>query len=298
MPENYIGEFAGLGAALAWAIASILFRRLGSTVPPLLLNLYKGTIAIAMLLILLTLSGELLAPIHLRAWGLLLLSGAIGIGVGDTAFLACLNRLGERRTLLMAETLTPPMTAIIALVFLAEFLSFAAVTGIALTVAGVAWVIVERRSGNPHDTAHQKSGILLGLLAALCQSIGAVISRDVLTETEVGPVWSSLIRIIGGIAILLLWLPAVRQAYFPASVRSARLWGVIVLTTFVGTFLGIMLQQLALERTEAGIAQTLLATSSLFILPLVVWRGESVSLRAILGAALAVVGIAILFAVK
>ena len=80
----------------------------------------------------------------------------------------------------------------------------------------------------------------------------------------------------------------------PARARN-QLWRLVVAATFVGTFLGVVLQQLALKHAQAGVAQTLLGTSALFILPLVAWRGERVSLRAILGAAVAVVGVAMLF---
>ncbi len=298
MFANFTGELAGLGAAVMWAIASVLYRRLGSNVPPLALNLYKGIVTIAMLLVALVVREELWSAISTRAWVLLLISGIIGIGIGDTAFFATLNRLGERRTVLMAETLAPPMATLIALVFLSEVLPLAAFVGIALTVAGVAWVIVERTPAAPIESSNLKMGIAAGLLAALCQSVGAVLSRAALTQTEVGPLWSSLIRIVGGIILLIFWLPAARIPYFPQSVRSARLWRFIALTTFIGTFMTLVLQQVALQHTPAGVVQTLLATSGLFILPLVAFRGEAVSLRAVFGAVVTIVGVGLLFVAK
>ncbi len=298
MLENYTGELAGLGAALAWAIASVLFRRLGSHVAPLALNLYKGVIATGMLLSVLAIRPDLVKAIDAGPLTMLLLSGAIGIGIGDTAFFAALNRLGERRTVLMAETLTPPMAILIAFIFLAEVLSLYAMLGIAITVAGVSWVIMEGKPDQAIDRVRARWGIVFGLTAALCQSLGAVISRGAMNEAGVDPIYSSLVRIVGGIAILLIWIPATRQSFFPPAVRSGKLWAVIAGTTFIGTFLGIILQQTALKHTPAGIAQTLLGTSSLFILPLVVVGGEKISLRAIAGAVIAVAGIAILFAVE
>jgi len=72
------------------------------------------------------------------------------------------------------------------------------------------------------------------------------------------------------------------------------LWRGIVFATFTGTYLGIWLQQTSLKLTNAGIAQTLLATSPLFVLPIAAWRGEKISIRAIVGVLVAFVGIGLL----
>jgi drug/metabolite transporter (DMT)-like permease len=63
----------------------------------------------------------------------------------------------------------------------------------------------------------------------------------------------------------------------------------------VGTYLGIWLQQISLKYTDAGIAQTLFATSPLFALPMSIWLGERVSPRAALGACVALAGVGLLF---
>jgi drug/metabolite transporter (DMT)-like permease len=295
MYSDFIGEIAGLGAAFAWAVGTVLFRRLGATIPPLALNLYKGVTAIAILSCVLALRSEGWSDVDGYSFGLLIVSGVIGIGIGDTAFFASLNRLGERRTVLMAETLAPPIAMLIALATLSEVLHFTAFIGIAITISGVAWVIVEQTSQTSANASELKSGIAYGLLAALCQAIGAVLSRAALTQSEVGPLMSSIIRIIGGLCILLVWMPLTGNAYIPQSVRIEKPWRAILLATLTGTCVGIFLQQLSLQHTQAGIAQTLIATSSLFILPLVAIRGEAISLRACIGAVIAIIGVALLF---
>ncbi|MFO7089320.1 EamA family transporter, partial [Arthrospira platensis PCC 7345] len=55
------------------------------------------------------------------------------------------------------------------------------------------------------------------------------------------------------------------------------------------------LQQTALKFTAAGIAQTLTSTSPLFVLPIAIAMGDRVSWRAILGALVAIFGVAMLF---
>jgi drug/metabolite transporter (DMT)-like permease len=72
--------------------------------------------------------------------------------------------------------------------------------------------------------------------------------------------------------------------------------GILVITVvFFGTFLGIFLQQLSLQRIPAGITQTLIATSPIFVLPISALLGEKISLRAVFGALLAIIGVALIF---
>ncbi|PMB11844.1 EamA family transporter, partial [Fischerella thermalis CCMEE 5282] len=140
---SFQGEIAALSAACLWAIASVVYSRLGERIPPLQLNLMKGIVAIALLLLTIVLSSELFPSIAPIPLSLILLSGVVGIGFGDTVFFASINNLGARRALLMG-TLAPPMTAIGAMIFLQEQLNLSAWCGILLTILGVAWVVTER----------------------------------------------------------------------------------------------------------------------------------------------------------
>jgi drug/metabolite transporter (DMT)-like permease len=301
---QFKGELAALSAAFLWAIASIVYSRVGQRITPLMLNLLKGVIAIGMILLTLLLQAAPQPEVSLTATGLLLLSGAIGIGFGDTFYFKALNCIGPRRTLLM-EALAPPLSALLALVFLQEQLGWGNWLGILLTVAGVTWVVSEQ---TPHaNPAHQPkqllAGIGYGVLAAIGQSGGAVLSRSALTQSSISPLWSTLLRLIAGVVILLVWRllqqQSVEKMPLPAGrLRSrATVIGAIVFTAFASTYLGIWLQQVALKFTATGIAQALSATSPLFVLPLVIWMGETISLRAIVGVLIALIGVGLLFRV-
>lgn len=292
--NTFKGELAALGAALIWAIASFIYLKLGQRMSPMILNWTKSTVAI--LMIGLTLLAIRLEPAFTaQSLSLLALSGAVGIGLGDSAFFSSINTLGPRRALLM-ESLAPPLTALIAMVVLQEQLGVIAWCGIFLTVTGVAWVVAEREADSGGDRAHLGQGILMGLAAALCQAVGSVCSRAALADTTVSPLWSTLIRLVAGVLVLMLWLGArpapLKQLRW---LRSPRFLGVIVVTAFAGTFIGIWLQQVALKFTAAGIAQSLNSTSPLFVLPIALWAGERVSFRSAFGVIVALVGIWLLF---
>lgn len=298
---DFQGELAALVAALCWAISSTVYGYLGAKIPRIGLNLLKGTLAIALLLITLLIQSILQVEPNLFQWnsislGLLILSGVIGIAIGDTAFFNCLNILGARKALLM-ETLAPPLTAVLALIFLHENLSFTAWTGILLTVLGVAWVITERVSEQSSTSSNLGLGLGFGLLAAFSQSTGATLSRLALTQMEISPLWSTLWRMVGGVSVLLLCLPFYRSTlpFIVNTIKSKSILGGIFIATFLGTYLGIWLQQTSLKFTAAGIAQALSSTSPLFILPIVAVLGERISGRAILGVIISLVGITLIF---
>ena len=298
------GELAALSSAVIWAASSAVYARLGQRIAPLTLNLIKGIAAIGFMGLTLALRLESIPQTSPTALGLLLLSGAVGIGLGDTAFFISLNCLGARRGLLL-EALAPPLAAVMAWVALGERLPPAAWLGIALTVGGVAWVIVERaqpaleRSLTP---IRLRQGIFFGSLAALSQAGGAVLSRAALADTGIPPLWSGLVRIVAGCAVLLLWLwlsPTSRAnpLFRRRAVNLVRLLLAIAATAFASTFLAIWLQQTALKYTAAGIAQAIGATSPMFIIPIAIALGEQVSWRAILGAGIALGGVWLLFMV-
>jgi drug/metabolite transporter (DMT)-like permease len=291
--NKLIGESAALSAALLWAISSVIYSRLGLKIPPLQLNLYKGIIAIALVAITLLIQGTALINLSTSTVVLLTISGMIGIGLGDTAYFSALNSLGARRTLLL-ETSSPPMGALLALIFIGEQLAYSSWYGIFLTILGIAWVISERNPVDQRSVSPQ--GIMWGILAAIAQALGAVISRYALIQSAVSPLESTLIRLIGGTVIVIgiLFLPVAKQAKMPWQI-SRRSLGVIAIAAFGSTYLGIWLQQISLKFAPTGIAQTFLATSPLFILPIVALQGEKISLRAILGVVVSLAGIALMF---
>jgi drug/metabolite transporter (DMT)-like permease len=337
---NFGGELAALGAAFLWALSAVIYAHLGQKILPLALNLSKDVIAIAFIALTLIVQGNYLpTDMNALSLGFLLLSGVLGIGLGDTFYFEALNHLGARRTLLL-EALAPPLSALIALIFLQETLSTGAWVGIFLTVLGVSWVISERVAGsdrkavNPMillansenltpqppslegkgelDTPllrgegsdpssirqryHPIRGVSFALVSALGQASGAVLSRAALAETAISPLWSTLLRLIGGVLLLLLWIPLQKQPYFGFKpLQSKQLLGIITITALFSTYLGILLQQTALKYTATGIAQSLLATSPLFVLPIAIGMGEVVSPRAFLGVLVALGGIGLLF---
>ena len=93
-----IGEIAALASAACWAVASILWTRQMSVSPPIAMNLFKTGFCLPLFVITLLLAGRdgPLAGVGGASVGILLISGVIGMSIGDTLYFAGLARIGAQ----------------------------------------------------------------------------------------------------------------------------------------------------------------------------------------------------------
>lgn len=293
-----IGELSALSAAFLWAAASILFARAGARTGPVPLNLVKTAAGWLLTVLTVALVPGAVWPAGLASGdlGWLAVSGVLGLTVGDSLFFGALNRLGARRAMLL-WALVPPLTALLAWPMLGEVLGLGALVGASVTLAGVAWVLNERRAG-PGQAAGASigAGLALGLGAVFCQSFGSVTAK--LGGAALDGVTLSVVRLTFGLGGLVLQV-CLQRAFgeVRALLAAPRVLGGVLLATFIGTYLGLWLSMVALQATHAAIAAVLTATSPIFVLPLSrIFLKEPLSLRAVLGASVALLGVAILVA--
>lgn len=286
-----MGEIAALSTALCWAVAARMFRILGNNFSPLALNFWKGLAAIGILLVI---TQFFLPPVTLSNSAIywLLLSGVIGIGLGDTFFFQALNKIGDSQSILIAETLAPIFTALLAMAWIAEWLTWQQWIGIALVLFSVDVIVKLQKKDDTQ--IFEMSGYIYAGLAALCQAVGAVISRDILTSTQVDAFNASQVRLLGGMAIIVLLMLFTRQKWLPKTDNAARTWKFFVGATVIGTFAALYLQMVAFTYTKAAVVQTLFATS--VVLSLVVARvlGEKVNSKTLIWSLMALIGVGVL----
>ena len=285
---DLIGVGAALGAALCWTLASVLWRRLPTSLDPARLNLLKNLVALGFQMpVLLLLGGGLQAPTQPVL--LLLLSGVLGIALGDSFYFAALRRLGTRRTLTF-DAGGPAVTAAAGAVLLAEVPAPRQWLGIALISAAVLLVVRQKPvQGQAAVVGQQGLGILCAFAALLCGGAGALLARAALRQALLSPLESATLRLGAAALVLLplLWrLP--RPARGPRPAR--RRWTLLLIATLLGTSAGIVLQQLALDRLKGGLAVALLATAPVMAVPLAPlegdrpgWIGMGAALLALLG---------------
>ena len=309
MSSPPFGELAALSAAFLWAIASMLFASLGKdhALSPLVMNLLKCTLAGTLLWLTMRATQGVWWPHALdsQTLGILGASGLIGLTLGDTSYFRALVHLGARKGLLLM-TLSPVITATLAWPILHEPITPTMALGMTITLAGIIWVILERSPPPPTDQAAPPApaapqglrlGVALGVLAALCQATGNVLTKLGSQVQALSSVEVSVIRLVfggAGLALIVGLWPTL-WAGVGRIFCSWRLASRLILATVLGTYLGIWLLVTALQLSPAGVAATLSSLSPIFVLPLVALiQKEPISPRALAGALVAVVGVAIL----
>ncbi|PHR64138.1 MAG: multidrug DMT transporter permease [Idiomarina sp.] len=298
LTATIIGPLAALTAALFWALATLLYSQAGSYLSAAQLNLVKGIVACPLLVLAGWFTGQLLAIEGNLATYLLLASGVIGITLGDTLYFAALRRLGPWHTMLL-EYLAPPFAALLAWILLAQGMRWFEVVAALVIISGI-FVVISEKPKSAERVQLNMSGIAAGVGAALCQALGLVMSFHALQEFEMSPLNASLLRLLAGtfaltIALLLL-KPSLIQSTRSALRHTSIPW--LLVAIIMGTFLAIWLQQTAIAYINPGLAQTLLATAPLWLIPIQWFRGQPLSARSIVGALIAVSGIALLFGIQ
>lgn len=243
-----------------------------------------------------------------------LLSGVIGMGIGDLAVFAALPLLGTRITVLLTQCLAAPLAALGEWLWLGTRLSLAQVLWGMLILGGVAIAITPSRRSPPRVKV-RAIGFLFGFVAACGQGFGALVSRkgvNVATaagEAVQNPTFgltAAYHRILAGFVFVVLWFSALRAlqrasaspaAAVPVDWRKGRLW--MLANGLAGPVLGVGCYQWALATTPSGLVLPIVATAPLLSIPIAFWlEGDRPPRRAIIGGVLAVAGCMALTAVR
>jgi drug/metabolite transporter (DMT)-like permease len=281
---------AALAAAFCWTLASSLWRRLPTSLSAAQLNLLKNLLALAVQLPLVLLGTWRVQP---GALALLLASGVVGIALGDSLYFAALRRLGTRRTLTL-EAGGPVLTSLGGALFLGERLAPDQWLGVGLIVLAVV-VVARQQPQQPgaQESGAQHLGLLLALAALICGSGGALLARAALLASALTPLQSATLRLAAAVVVML---PLLR--HLPPAGSKPRLarrrWPLVLLATLLGTSVGIVLQQTALQLLPAGLAVALLATAPVMALPLAGLEGDRPGWSGLAAALLALAGVSLL----
>jgi drug/metabolite transporter (DMT)-like permease len=301
-----VGEVAALLTAICYSTSSIFFAVAGRKYGPLVSNRLRLVVAILLLgIIHWIIYGN---PIPFNAdsqrWLWLGTSGIVGLAIGDLFLFQAYVLIGPRLGLLFLS-LAPAIASILAWLILRETLSAGNIIAITITLAGIAWVVLEggvnhtSNGQNNVDLQHKGylKGILAGLIAATGQALGVVLAKNGLSG-NFPPVSANVIRMMA--AFLALWLVTIIQGQVKSTVQKANFQrsGMLFILggAIFGPLLGVSLSLFAIQHTSIGIASTLIALPPIFLLPVghFIYK-EHIGWQAVLGTILAIVGVGLLF---
>ena len=260
-----IGIISAFGAAISWTYACFIWRSQTEKYKSIDINLVKNIIAF---LIFLPTFINYSVLIDSKSIFTLLLSGVIGVGLGDTFYIKSLQIIGTRRTLSI-ETVSPLLAALSGEIFINENLALRSYIGIVIISISL-FILLRQRTNllvNNPTTINEQNNLsiyIFPFLSVLCAVLGGLLSRIVFLESNLSPFQTTEIRLLGAI-IFLITIKKFRINFFFKKLDKNDQKR-FLLSIFFGTNLGILLQQIVFKTLPLGIGWSLLSTSPIISL--------------------------------
>jgi drug/metabolite transporter (DMT)-like permease len=317
-----LGELAGLANAATWAITSLILGSLAGRHSALRVNTIRMCAGALYFLFVIPLAGGRALFAGLSLAHALALGGTsvLAQAIGDSLYVAGIDRLGAARASPISVSSFPLLTLVLGAVLLGERLTWAIGAGAVLIIGGILLLVL--RSPVPaEDVPVPGSEGLLVLGDDLDTVPRAEVPMSIANTRPAGASFRGLALVLGAAlawATATLWLRVLAPGLPALTVTAVRvpcgavfLLGLLTLRRQVplagisrrtllllvasgafGTGFGSMLFIIAVQRTSAGIASLLVSTSPLWVIPLAaVFLHERLTRRELGGAALTIAGI-------
>jgi len=291
--------FPALLTTLLFSISGIAANRTTRILGGTEANFWRILLATLLLAILASVFGFGLGGPALKTY---FLSGIIGFGIGDLALYQAYPRLGTRLSIMLVHCLAAPFGAVVEWFWLGSRISFSEAAFGLLILTGVALALAPREHLHIPRRA-LAIGVAMGVIAALGQALGAVISRRAFAISELqhfkmegiaGGITAAYQRIWGGLLVAflsMLWIKLrQREPTVPRDWNKITPW--LLTNVTAGPALGVACYQWALDVERTAIVLPILALTPLVVIPLS-WHleGERPSIRSIFGGVIAVAGV-------
>ena len=292
----YLGELSALFTACLWSGSALVFASATTRVGSFQVNITRLLLAVVYLVLLI----PIMRPdLSLSATQILNLSisGIIGLALGDTFLFKAFQEIGARISMLIMS-LAPAIAAMLAYLVLGEVLTPVAVLGMAITLSGISLVVLDRGTGGTQRISLTSPGIVYAVLGAVGQGAGLIFAKMAFSEGDVNGFVATTVRILASLVLILPAAMMTKRFNNPLRFYSVdrKAFLLTAVGSVLGPFLGITFSLIAIANTNVGIAATIMATVPILMLPMVRFISkEHLTWRAILGACVAVTGVALLF---
>lgn len=297
MFQSHLGEIAALATALCWTITAVAFESAGKKVGAISVNLIRLVIAFVLISVFNLFTRGMLLPLDASGstWFWLSFSGLIGFVIGDLFLFQAFVQVGARISMLIMSTV-PPITAITGFILMGERITLLGSIGMAITIGGIALVILTRNSGEKIiGLTYPVKGLIYAFIGALGQAFGLVFSKFGMGSYN--PIAATQIRIIAGIigfSIVISVSKNWRNLY--TALKDSKAMKHITIGSFFGPFIGVSLSLFAVQHAPTGIVSTIMSITPILIIPMsIIMLKEKVAIREIFGAIISLIGVSLLF---
>ena len=304
---NLSGEVIALLTTLCWSLGIFPFTEVAKRIGAAPLNQYRLLLAWIIISVILFFWNDLNPlelftapqPYHFLFLGL---SGIIGFSIGDYCSFTSFKLLGPKLGSLYT-TFAPGAALLIGYIALNEGINLIGILGILITVSGVIWLTLSKKDSNEASKVgytRDKKGIVYGIIGALCQGTGLVLSKygmDYYSEKlpTMHAVWIRLLFAFGAAFIVSLIAGKLISNSKPIFTNEKNNLPLMFLGTILGPVMGVTLSLLAIQKLEVAVAQTIFALLPLFVLPisLIVYK-EKITIQSVFACLLALAGVLLL----
>lgn len=304
---NLSGELIALITTLCWSLGIFPFTEAAKRIGSAPLNQYRLLLAWIIISIILFFWNDLNfvelftepQPYHFIFLGL---SGIIGFSIGDYCSFNSFKLLGPKLASLYT-TFAPGAALLIGYIALNESVNLIGIFGILITVSGVIWLTLSKKDSNAATQVgytRDKRGIIYGIIGALCQGTGLVLSKYGMDYYEVKlttmhAVWIRLLFAFSAAFIVSLLAGKLKANSKPIFTNEKNNLPFLFFGTILGPVMGVTLSLFAIQKLEVAVAQTIFALLPLFVLPisLIIYK-ERITSQSVFACLLALVGVLLL----
>ena len=195
-------------AAILWSVTVILLKSSSNQLSPFLINPIKNSIGLLLFLLLFLYTGIPLWYDNLSLLGYykILLSGLLGMALGDTIFIYALSKIGANRVAI-ADSFSPFIIYFYSILLLYnQELVFIQFVGLMITTIAIV-ILTYENDYEDIDYKTKRSGILWVFFAMSCTGYGIVLLKTVLNEINIVEVdqklkfnlWVTAFRLLPGV---------------------------------------------------------------------------------------------------
>ena len=284
-----IGFLAAISAVSFWTFACSIWRKESENILPRQINIYKNVIAsIIFLPVALTISWLS----NLTSIFILMISGIVGIAIGDTLYIKSLKLLGTRKTLSF-ESLTPIIATTLGTLSINEIYPQKVWIGSVIVSFSLFMIVRQKTFEKEHYREINILGLLCALGSVLCAVLAALLSRLILISSTLTPLQTTEIRLLSASIFLFI----IFKKDFLDLLNKKSLTKInhsnLVLSTLIGNNCGIFFQQIVFKFLPIGIGWTLLSLSPVLALFISKREGDDINKLTIFYSFLSFIGVSI-----
>ena len=251
-----------LCANFSFALGSVAYTRYSRLLGDLWMNKFKALVALVGFSLVLILSGEVVVP-QVSTLVLLIFSGMLGLGIGDTFLLKSFMTIGSGRTLVLFG-FQPIILGGLSYLLLGQSLGEGKFIGILFCIA---CVVVLSLEGKKTTGSWEVKGILFAFFGMLLDASGLIITRYAFdVDPSLSATQSNIVRILGAFIIyFLLSLKRNRTRFVTGFYNLPKNDKVLVtLASTLGTFISLSLYLKAIQLGNLAVISGVSITGPVF----------------------------------